>query len=61
MCGEAIDGRLTPKIVSCARYAEAVRHFLAARDAGGAPYIRSTDRFVGVGHSLGGCTAYVFE
>lgn len=46
---------------SCAHYAEAVRHFLAAHDAGGASYIRPTDRLVGVGHSLGGCTAIILS
>ena len=54
---EGVLEELTPDVVSCERYAEAVDRFLAARDSRGVPYVKPGDRLVGVGHSLGGCTA----
>lgn len=46
--------------VSCEKYAEAAYRFLTAK--GPDKYVKtSSDRIVCIGHSLGGCTAFVFS
>ncbi len=46
-------------LVGCERYAEAAQHFLTATDENNVPYVNTTGRLVGIGHSLGGVSMSV--